>query len=468
MQKQGYTKGRGRGSLVALFLLSIIVPNVVSAVPDIPTGTGSLPDMAAGAKIGAIVTAQRVAEYRKVLPAEIADLVVQGELAFEAVLNPATKGLVDLSTAPSSTPPQVDGKGNLLPPPVSVSGPLFSVDGGDDDRSARVRGFQALWNATTPLWRERSFAADLGVTIFKAGMSEFKRVDFAVERIYPPSLGISPGTLSPLFREKISGRAPQPIAGLTWLTLRFLGSSVEDYLWAASPVTGDVMQMTGSNRGDSVFTDAFSPDDLFVWSGKVEGVQPERVSQATLLVPMVEGVLSTASSTKAECSVTDLSKPTPVQINAITKRFASASPWVPTSVRFVPRSVVEVEGTSRDPYSKDARQLIYIDALSSVPVYRAVYGQDARLRKIVIGVLGSLPTEDGAHLAWRGQVIINAETGGRTVIALNRYERCSGFVPGRSLLDFDPSRIGSKQSAEKKRKEAATPAPVSDAEPVDE
>ena len=449
-----------------IFIASIIAPMVVLASPlAAPEGVGPLPDLQGGAKTGALVTKGYIDKYRSVIPPELAELVDRNEFAFEAVLRPKSGDLLGDPQSGSSSQYSVDEKGGISPAPVSAPGLFFTVPESEEEYlEPKTFGWRILWNTTVAQWRLKSLAATTSLVTFAAGSNEGKRVDFAVSRIYPPALGQSPGTLKPMFREKISALNPQPLLGLTWLTLRFLGAS-PDYMWAASPINGQVRQMTGSNRADPIFTGAFSPDDLFVWSGKVEGVEPSSVKLVKMLIPVVEGAPSTQATNNELCGTTDFSKGSPIDLNISTRRFADLPGWIPTSVRMTLRSLWRIEMTTRDPFSLDARQTLYVDAETMLPVYRVIWEQDGRMKKFVMGILGRVPTREGSGPGWRGQLMIVPGAASRSVLTLQRLESCSQLMSGRNIIDFDPSSIGTKAG---KVKGTPTPEPDVDAEPVDE
>lgn len=452
---------------VALALaFSVLVPARGSASPvTAPEDSGPLPDLQGGAKTGALVTKGYIDKYRSIIPPELADLVDRNEFAFEAVLRPKSEDLFGDAQSASSSTYSVDDKGVLSPSPVSASGLFFSVPQSEGEYfDPKSFGWRILWNTTVAQWRLKSFTGNTSLVTFSAGTNEGKRVDFSVSRIYPPALGQSPGTLKPMFREKISALSPQPLLGLTWLTLRFLGS-VNDYMWAASPINGQVRQMTGSNRADSIFTGGFSPDDLFVWSGKVEGVEPTSVRLVKMLVPVVEGNATAQPKNNGICGVTDFSKSSPIDLNLSTERFANLPGWIPTNVRMTLRALWRIEMMSRDPFSLDARQTLYVDADTMLPIYRVVWEQDGRMRKFIMGIVGKVFTTERSAPGWRGQIMLAPGAATRAVLTLQRLETCGQLIPGKSVVDFDPSKIGAKIT---KGKEAATPAPEVDAEPVDE
>lgn len=455
-------------SIVATTFAVLFAPAfVASQTLEAPSGTGPLPDLQAGAKSGALVTKGYIDKYRGIIPPELAELVDRNEFAFEAVLRPKTPELLSEAGGSPSMNYSLDDKGVLAPPPVSVSGPLFAVAQSEEEiQGQKSFGWKILWNTTAAQWRLKSLSAAISLVTFAPGSEDGKRVDFTVSRIYPPALGQSPGTLKPMFREKISAVNPQPLLGLTWLTLRFLGS-VHDYMWAASPINGEVRQMTGSNRGDLIFNGAFAPDDLFVWSGKVEGVEPTSVRLVKMLIPVVEGGASVQATNNDICGSADFTKTSPVTLNFSSQRFADLPGWIPTNVRMTLRNLWRVEMMSRDPFSSDARQILYVDADTMLPIYRVVWEQDGRMKKFIMGILGTVPSKVGSGPGWRSQIAIFPGTGARAVVTLQRLETCSQLLSGKNIIDFDPSRIGSKSSKGKSNKNSA-PQPEVEAEPVDE
>ena len=454
----------------AIAWVALVVPAVVAGADPLeaPAGTGPLPDLQGGAKAGALVTKGYIDKYRAVIPPELAELVDRNEFAFEAVLRPKSSDLLGEAVGVSTTPYALEDKGNISPAPITASGLFFSIPQGEGDFfEPKSTGWRILWNTTVPQWKLKSFVASTSLVTFNTGTNEGKRTDFTVSRIYPPSLGQSPGTLKPMFREKISAVSPQPLLGLTWLTLRFVGIS-EDYMWAASPIHGQVRQMTGSNRADAIFTGAFSPDDLFVWSGKVEEVQPTSVKLVKMLIPIVEGSATPQGTNNDICGVTDFSKSSPVTLNFSSERFAELPGWVPTNVRMTLRNLWRIEMMSRDPFSLDARQTLYVDADTMLPVYRVVWEQDGRMKRFVMGIIGIVSTRGGSGPGWRSEIIISPSTATRSVLTLQRLETCSQLIPGKNIIDFDPSRIGTKEGKDGQDKSTATPQAEVESEPVDE
>ncbi|MFN4895660.1 MAG: hypothetical protein ACK5GN_13190 [Pseudomonadota bacterium] len=431
-----------RVAVAVLCVALVVVSTIHQAVAgdlEPPKGAGPLPDLSKGAKSGAVVTAQHAHLYRMMLPPEVASMLERGEFAFEAVAAPhepgrfvmPRSGLSVVSAIPSTGVLSDVGGGRaflspVFEPPRGISGDVVQS------------AYKVLWNAASVFWRYNSFAATSSVLIFKTAADPPHKLEFDVERLHPRKLGEVTGSLEPIFRERISARKPAAIQMLSWLTLRFFGSG-EDFLWAASPVINQIRQMTGSNRSDAIFTGLFSPDDLFVWSGKVELVEPSGLTLTQLLVPLLE-----AHETKVEvrdgCILRTFRGTEGVVLNHQSGRFKGSSGWVPTNTIMALRSVWRMELTNRDPFSLDARQTLYVDRDSGMPVYRVVWDDAGRLRRVVLGILRSV-NKDGQppEPILAGQVMMHANGTSRLVMTIDSFSTCSSYPAERSKVDFDPS-----------------------------
>lgn len=452
---------RWRGVLVAIAAaMALPTAGVVHAAePEIPSGVGPLPDFAKGARGGAVVTAQHIQSYRAVLPKEIADLVEQGEFSFEAVRSPREP--LRFVRASTAAPQGVTlaAQGDLQGLSTTGLPPVLFPLGEPIDGDARQVASRALWNAVAATWRFKAFATQLSMYIFQKADAVPHKLEFLVERVHPLSLGNAPGTMRPVFREKVSARKPTAIQSLAWLTLRFFGSG-EDFVWVASPVNRRIRQITGSNRSDPIFTGAFAADDLFVWSGKPELLEPISVSQVPLLVPLLEAK-EPAPTQQDGCVARDFTGGAALNLNSEARRFHGAAGWVPANMLMALRNVLRVEVTSRDPFSLDTRQVIYIDHSTGMPVYRMVWDQSGRLRKITLGVLRSLEDQlEESGLIIAGVFLVHVNDGRRLALISDTFTHCNQYVPGRMLEDFDPSSfVRFERPAAVQKKLEATPQP---------
>ncbi len=437
-------------ALVAFFL----APFSVIAAPqpvEVPKGVGPLPDISSGP---VVVDREGVRLYRAVLPDPLFDLVAQGEFAFSAVKTPQFAERFSDAFLSGDQSYRVSDSGEIAPAPLKPRGVFFAQDGvGGDTQPSGItaRAFKALWNSTTGLWRHGYAKSDLSLVIFKESIASGRQVRWRIERMYPAALGSYPGTLQPLFREKISAALPAVLEGMRWLTIRFLGRT-EDYVWAASPITGSVRQMTASNRADDLFTGAFSPDDLFVWSGKVEMVQPQRVTAQVMLVPFLARPLARASGD----SVCENRAPQPgplLELNQVSRRFGQARGWVPTNVMMAPRRVTQIDLSSRDPLSPDVALSLFVDQESGVPVYKIVWGRNGRVRSFVIGIVGAISVGDSFQPLSLAQIVVRPHTSERSVMTIDTLTTCNALPTGVVYNDFDPAGLGSKVATQ-----SATPA----------
>ena len=412
-----------------------------SQAADIPAGVGPLPSLTSSTSTGAIVTQESVRAYRAILPEPLFDLVQSGEWVFEAAKSPLTpEHFVEPHPAGSSTA-QVSPLGEVSPAPRNVAGALFPTgeSGLGDGESAASRAYKVLWNATSLLWRFPYSSTQLSLAIFRESVTGGRRVRWNIERVYPGHLPKYAGTLTPLFREKVSAVLPAVLDGLSWLTIRSLGAT-EDYVWVASPITGHVRRMTSSNRSDDIFAGAFSPDDLFVWSGKVESVKPTAMARQTLLVPFAKRSLIKDGKEPGAgpCQKRVSGAPGVVELNESSHRFRDAASYVPTNVIMAPRSVARVDFASQDPFSLDTTTSLFIDESTNVPVYKIVFGRDGRMSRFVVGVIGAVTSESKTQPLPVAQVVVRAAKGDRSVLMIDNLTVCPGLPENVSFRTFDP------------------------------
>jgi hypothetical protein len=183
----------------------------------------------------------------------------------------------------------------------------------------------------------------------------------------------------------------------------------------------------------------FSTDDLLLWSGKVELVDVLGVSNVSLLVPVFEGAEGDLRREDG-CVYRKWSGAAAIDFTAQHRRFEGVGNWVPNSVTLVLRELSRVEFLSRDPFSTEARQVLYIDRLSGLPIYRMVWDTAGRLLKVSIAFIRGGVDQDGVEEPLiAGQVILSAAKESRVLVLYDSMRACSGFAPGRSLMDFDPT-----------------------------
>lgn len=237
--------------------------------------------------------------------------------------------------------------------------------------------------------------------------------------------------------------SPPVVFGYATIGWRYRGTD-DDALWMYSPVIERRRQLLDSNRSDSLLGGALTLDDLFVWSGKTQGVDARVVEDKILFVPfpalspyaLVDEEISrklspvpnesSLSSTSSVSSLTPSPVPAPkVEIsdahveyektkavnglfegsdqkpetmlwNFTNKKFLNFAPWLPTEVRFVPRRVWILELSPRDPFYQSGRQILVVDQESMLPVYKVVYNRHGGYQRTIVGGWGLAATEDGS------------------------------------------------------------------------
>ena len=304
-----------------------------------------------------------------------------------------------------------------------------------DQGSIQAQGYQILWNASSALWHHPRISLESSVYMHQAGDDEPNRLVVRIDRMHPALYPDTPGTLTPIFREKIQLLKPQALSTLSWLTLRFFGSS-EDYVWVSSPAIKKIRQLTGSNRDDPMFEAMLAPNDFLVWSGKVEGVKPLTVETVKVLVPVYEEEVKRGTG-DASCRTYDVA-------NDFSRHHHSKN-WFPNSVKFYEREAWRIELASLDPYSNDPQQVLYVDKESNVPVYGASYSISGAFRRFRLGVLGAIGNGKDRGALIIGQIVISNQ-GWRVSVNTEHVSLCGAEDSKTVLADFDPASFISFKS----------------------
>jgi len=412
----------------------------------LPNDVPPLPDGASGSPV--TINSANVAAWKSLLVPELMATVRAGELALVARKELGYRWRIDDAWEAQSrrngaehTLALVDGSTALRADvPVNYGYPFGSESEVLTKSSPGIVGARVAWNAHGAWWGFGSLAGDFETTWLKKGRP-IRIVRGRFLRAYPASLGAEPS--AQIFREKIGFHSPEAIAGLTWLTYRFLGSD-EDVVWFYSPALGKARQLTGSNRADALARGAVSADDLFVWSGKVELVDAVADRSVVGLTPFPGLELGgIGAGQSAGCFL-------PGHGSGGEDRGASAlSSTVvdPAAIlggaTFVPRRLWRVELTSNDPYSLYGRQVLYVDKASMLPVYKFVYNRSGQLWKTVIGSFGLATAADRlVRIPFpHSQVVIDHVREETNVINFADFEVCRKPTTQTASAMFDPRKL---------------------------
>jgi hypothetical protein len=467
--------------LITLFTSVIIsseghAQSASSALFQLPEGTGPLPDLSVTGGAGVALSQPYAPKYGGVLPQDVAGLLANGTIAFEAALRSKVDPQLDKTLLPSEKQEELIGGTTLheayTPRLLPFHPPSSDVLSKDPSAAA----YQVLWNSAALHWRLGYFEIENRVRVYQDNRSAPREVMFTLARLYPRNFGASPGKLISLFRERMEFTLPPVLAGVKWLTLRFL-TSEEDYVWASSPTTYSVRQMTGSNRSDLIFPRGFSLDDLFVWSGKIEGHAVKSIQRIPVLVPIVQGSF-VEETDKEGCTLSRPAKGAALDVTQDGRRVPQAPPWLPSNAFWTVRNTWKIELENKDPFSLDTRSVVYVDEQTYAPVYRSVFGKKGEPLRTTIGLLGPAPEGTESPIYWRGEIILNPSEVGATLLEVVAMKRCSSLKSGRELRDFDPksllpptptpSKRGNVEGGTTKAPAKPTLAPVIDEEPIPE
>ena len=293
-----------------------------------------------------------------------------------------------------------------------------------------------LWNINSNLWVRKSISFDFEL-IWPPNNGPDRRVYGDFSRIYPATIAQDTKT-GQLFRERIRLLTPPPLKGFSLLSFRFLGD-IEDAFWVSSPAIGKVRQLTGLNRADSILRSALSPDDFMTWSGKVELVDATLDKSVTGLAPF-PSLSSTVATSEGQCSVVQSDR---MLWNSQGRQFVGIAGWAPANVVFAPRTMWRLELLSRDPFLAYGRQVLYVDVMSMLPVYKIVYSRTGKLLKTIMTGWGLASTKENSEkLPYPAFTIIydhQQNQGWR--VAYSNVHMCSALSEQLKLSDFDPHHL---------------------------
>ena len=98
-----------------------------------------------------------------------------------------------------------------------------------------------------------------------------------------------------LARELFLFLTPPVVFGYSQVLTQYLNST-DDEIWHYSPVVGKGRKIFPANRGDGIIGSVLTPDDFFVWSGKVQSVKASVLDSKRLLIPVPTCLLYTSPS----------------------------------------------------------------------------------------------------------------------------------------------------------------------------
>jgi hypothetical protein len=405
-----------------------------------------LPQAVKGDRVGQLISESNATEFTELIPPELYPWVRNGAIVMDAAkelpyhwprLSIATLGDEALLT---KTGALVDGI--ALP-----SGLLFGDKTAllSDPQSTQL-AFKVLWNVHTNLGQSGLMMGRLLFRLLE-NSEPTAELTLGVRRVYPHSLSAEQ-TSGQLFREWIEVLQPQILRHYAWLTFRFTGG-FEDVVWLHSPAIGQNRQIGGINRMDGFAATPFALDDLFTWSGKPDIFDAHFDRSLTALTPFVSTGVGVASTISNGCVLIDDSvaagrqKEMASRWNLYSRRHPQAASWLPVEVLYVPRNLMRLELSSKDPHALYSRQVLYVDADSMLPVYKIVYDRTGSQWKLVISALSLAKEENKSDHPYFALTVVHDFLNDKSVlIDYLDWKYCSTFPEGLSLEDFSPARLG--------------------------
>lgn len=347
-------------------------------IPKLPEpGDGAVPTLISGAA---------ALEYRKAIAPELFPLVRSNvfQLAAYAKLKYRWSYGDDWDRA-SELPSNTCAEG--LPESMAKTPPGRSFPFGDEiflkgEQDPTKLGQKVLLN---------SFVATSHPGLFEAGFTMISFKESKLHREFAGSIfRFFPKVLNPnqtglqASRQLLQFISPPPVRTLKNLVVRFWGDN-EDLFWTFSPALERARQLTGSNFADALVNTSLSMEDIFVWSGKLEGLEPHVSGSVNYMMPFFSADSLGLEPAGSGCA----------SISGQADRFAAVKlgvsegrqPWAifSSAVVNVPRRLYRIELAQKDPFSLYGRQLLYVDSESMLPVMKLVFDRSGHLWKQVIG-----------------------------------------------------------------------------------
>jgi len=431
--------------------LLLAQPTIDSAPSDaviLPEGFPELAIPGRESRGGTRIHSENATAFQSILSTGIKDLVLTNRIHIEAYSYlPYAWRLDDEWESLSASPPALK---------LINEGPHLDSDYLDfhrglafGDRSSldqeidpAVLAHKILWNTASNMWSNNLIDVHFDYA-WRLGGKDTRHLTGKLSRAYPRRL-VPESDTSQLFREVLKFNSPVQVKNFSWLTFRFLGSD-EDAVWLYSPAIKKIRQITGTNRSDPLLSSAVSSDDFFTWSGKHELTSARVLDRSIFLAPFPDMQMIEAKKILESC-IQVSPRPQPPRATMTDYRggyISSSQINLPSGTAFIPREMYKIELTSRDPYAAYGRQLLYVDTISMLPVYKVVYNTSGEHIKTVISSWGLAITDDRQKkLPFPAfTAVLDEENNQSVIITYSRTRYCSSFPAEESLSDYEPRSL---------------------------
>ena len=352
---------------------------------------------------------------------------------------------------------KIDSSGNLILAPsdenTAPSIPFLTEQHIDTESSDQIKAYKILWNSTyvQSLAAEARYDFELtwigsdsalrssngmlyrwwfpqaeqmqGLSLIEEQPAEKTET---TEIQLPSSREVKKDNL--LYSELFQLNSPAAVFGFAQILWRYADQTL-GRVWAHSPVIGKNREIHLANRSDPILEGVLTPEDFFVFSGKISRFKARVVAQKDLLVPMALKHPVQFSQAPSEAprggrgeALQQLPSGLPAArtteqndllrgvyqrldgstsmalMNFETGQYSGFAPWISSSSFLVPRAVWIIELYSRDPFYQSGRELLVIDRESFLPMYKIVYDHRGDFKRFVFGAWGLGRSAGEEHL----------------------------------------------------------------------
>jgi Protein of unknown function (DUF1329) len=398
--------------------------------------------------VGTLINQATSSEFHVLIPKEFQELVSNGQFVLSAFrgarLNGATIGKEWLNGS-IELAKQTNSIEERLKSGAQQAFPYGTLESINQQQTLTVaeRTQQLLWNNLLIYAAYASLSAD--ITLQEISAEQTTVLKGQIKRVAPQKFRQDDRT-GQLFREKFSISAPKSLKNMAWLTFRFIDAA-EDVLWSHSPAINKTRQLVNSNRADGLLGSPISLDDFFGFSAKTQLVEGSLVSEGVFLTPFYSldslpikpeepGCYSFLPEKKKNSVVSGID-PVLGQ-KTITEPFFNMS-----NLNFIPRRLIRIELSQKDPYSVIGRQVVYLDAESFAAIYRITYDRKGSLQKYSVNAYALAGSTDSQVKLWlpTNSIIYDLKSKANMKLTYEILRICQQADSTVVIGDYDPKGL---------------------------
>jgi hypothetical protein len=209
--------------------------------------------------------------------------------------------------------------------------------------------------------------------------------------------------------------APYDVAGFAVMLWRYLDAR-PDVNFSYVPTIRRVRRMSPASRSDALMGSDICLDDTAGYDGKVAVFEWKLLREQDALIPFLSKDSQKLVKDQRFGGWATTSQVPDVTYGYQVKEWQGA-PWAPTNLVWVKKKVHVIEMTPKDPYYNYGRQLLWVDAERTIPVYKVIHDRAGAYWKSAVSPLISLENEDQTvrQVAWGALIMVDDRTGHGTI-----------------------------------------------------